>query len=133
MSIDNATIKTGATTVAATGGDDQILSKVSGENGITVVFDGDSVFASRRTVHFRYTDPPISGSSATGYGKAKRTFTLRYPEEVSTGVFEPIIVDVSIRSNSTTTAAIMQAVRNVVAQLIIDTEFDDFYELGDIS
>lgn len=131
--INDATIKTGATSVAATGGDDQVLSKISGEGGITVVFDGDTVFESRRTARFTYQDPPVSAGSTTGYGKARRSITLRLPEEVTSGVFEPIIVDIAIRSNSTTSASTMQNARNIAAQLLIGADFDDYYELGDVS
>lgn len=132
MSIDAATLNTGATSVSPTGGTASAISLIGGAKpgSALAAFDADTTKVSRRTALFTPVPAPIAKSSATGYGKERRYVTLNIPVEVSTGVWENEVLKIELASPVTRTSAQITDTCFLGAQLLSNTAFTSFWTLG---
>ncbi len=131
MAINGSVVKA-ATTLGTTGGTDLTFTEIGGARAGTtrVAPTSDTVAVSRRTAEFTATPAPLAPGSNTGYGKERRVILVRFPREVSTGVYEVATYRVEIAEPVTTTAADQLESRKVVSQMLFDSDFTSFFDSG---
>jgi hypothetical protein len=130
----SATIKTGATTVAATAGDDQLLVPLGINNNTNVVFyDDDGAYSSRRTATFSVKEPKINASSPGGYTQERRTVVFRRPITLANGETTVETLRVEHSTATETLESDKLEMREQVAQLMVNTDFANFWHEGVLS
>lgn len=133
MTIKSSTIKTGATSLAATGGDDQVLDPlVTSGNSTQVLFDGDTDYASRRTVKFTATEPTVQASSPDGYSKVRKSIVVKFPTAIAAGGYTVDTFRIEHAHSVEASASTVAERLKIVAQLLFDSQFADFHEQGSL-
>lgn len=133
MSLE-ATIKTGATSVAATGGDDQVLKGLGISNGSHVVFyDGDGASTARRTAAFSSSFPKPNENSPGGYTQDRRTLVFKRPITLANGDLSVETVRVQLATASETVESDKVEMLEQVAQMLVNTDFSEFWHEGSLS
>jgi hypothetical protein len=126
-----ATIKTGATSVAATGGDDQDLIPLGIVNNTnTVFYDDDGAYSERRTAEFGTKAPKVNPSSPGGYTQERRTVVFRRPITLADGSITVETLRVELATASETDEADKVEMLEQVAQIMVNSDFADFWHEG---
>jgi hypothetical protein len=133
MSLE-ATIKTGATALAATGGDDQALVSLGiSANKNVVFFDGDTDFRTRRTIDFTTKAPTVQASAPNGYTQARSTALLKFPLELDNGERTVNTVRIEVAYDPESTAAEVEEMLEVAGQVVGTSAFFDFWKEHNLS
>jgi len=132
MTIDAASLNIGATSVGPTGGTATALSLIGGAKpgSSCAAFDTDTTKISRRLFTFTPVPAPTSKSSVTGYGKERRFVTIKWPVEVSTGVYEDAIFKGELAEPVTVSSAIITEHTLQIAQVFSNSALNGFFTLG---
>jgi hypothetical protein len=131
----NASVIKSSTTLGTTGGSDLTLAEIGSAKLGSARFAPtvDTTEVSRRTFEFSSTAAPVAPGSATGYGKARRKITFKIPRDVGGGVYEPAVYDLYTSEPVTTSAADQLEARKLLAQLLFDSDYTGFFDLGGLS
>lgn len=134
MSLQNAAIATGATSVAVTGGS-QITFSPDGQavvNGIHLVVTADVDFRTRRNLTVKQKSPTLNTSTGE-YSKDRKSLTYVVPKILENGktVFNLIRIEREVHPESS--AADAFELNMVGAQLVSDPDFDGFWATGTLS
>jgi hypothetical protein len=127
MSVE-ATIKTGATTVAASGGDDQVLESLGISGGKNLVrFVGDDNIITRRTLEFSTTTPKISPSAPNGYTQQRASVFMRFPLSLDNGNTTVNTVSITLAVDPETTSSEIEEYCETAAQVLAQSDFAEFW------
>jgi hypothetical protein len=127
MSITNASIKLDGT-VAATGGTDTtFIVKANDSKGLEVILDDGSEFISQTTLLFQTKEPKPNASSPNGYTQARNIVTIKRPLLLDDGSYTVRTVKVEIADDHETTDAEQDTIRSLIAQVLTDSDFDDYW------
>lgn len=132
-----ATIKSGATAIAPTGGTDITLSAMGIQNGIASTFvSQDTSMLTRRSIDFSSKDPKANAASPGGMTQARRKVVLHCPRTITAGASQVITQDkvtIELSFDVNATLAQVNDLRYLAAQLVADGDFDNFYQAGSLA
>lgn len=130
MSVNNMTLAYGAT-LAATGGTSKTFKKTDQEvkNGIMVVDSSSTDYRTRITVMAK-VKPPYYDSQTGEYTKGRKTITLTQPFVKASGKVEFPLVRIEVEDHPELALSDITEMRKRAAQLLFDTDLDDFFNLG---
>lgn len=131
MSLSTASVlKDGS--VATTGGTATAFTRLSGDNtSAKASFDGTD-FLSRLTAVFTRKEPKVNAGSPDGYTQIRRSVYLKIPRTLASGALTYDTVKVEIARSVETTAAQLTTAKVYAAQLIHDSDFNEFWEEGSL-
>lgn len=133
MSLTNAVLKAGATSLAVTGGSD-ITFGPDGQavaNGLHVSVAADTDFRTRRNITFKNKVPTLQSDGT--YTKAKRSATYVRPKLLASGKTSFDLVRIEVESHPESTVAENLDFTMVGAQLLSDADFAAFWASGNLS
>lgn len=119
-------------TLAATGGTATAFTRISGDNvSALCVFDGTSIL-SRTEATMSRKSPKVNAGSPDGYTQARRTIVIKIPRTLASGALTYDTWRVESARSVETTAAQHTTAKGEVAQILFDTDFDEFWEEGSL-
>lgn len=130
MTINGATLVTGGTYAAPTGGSSDTLSATGDANSMVAYFDGDTDFLTQKRLEFTTKRPVPSVNSGTGYTKARRSAFLVVPKELADGTYDNDTVSINTAFSTETTAAEIAEIMLLAAQAAAGTAFSELWERG---
>lgn len=127
MTIKSSSILSGATSVSATGGSATTMID-KGTNGLTtVIMDDGAEFALQTKLEFSIQDPVVSSAAPNGFTQARSKCRLLKPLLLDNGNYTTNTGLVQFSWDPETTDAERKEIRYLVAQAIVDSDFDEFY------
>lgn len=119
-------------TIGVTGGTATAFTRISGDlNQANVVFDGTTILSRTEGV-FARKSPKVSSSSPDGYTQARRSVLLKIPQVLADGSLTYDTVKIEMSRSVETTAADVLTYRGIAAQVLSDSDFDEFWEEGSL-
>lgn len=133
MPINNSTILVGATGVTISGGTahTMIADSKSVPQGIHVVDSTVTDFATRPHSTFSASASPVSRDGV--YEKGKWNVSHVRPKLVSTGAYVGNVGRIALELHPETTAAELLEMKLQLVQCIMDSDFNDFWNLQSVS
>ncbi len=133
MSILNASVNVDGT-VATTGGTaTTMVSKGTDLEKHDVILNDGSEFAAQTKISFSIKDPKVSSSAPNGYTQHRMNVKVLRPLLLDNGNYTVNSVTISFGVDHETTDAEIGSLRVLAAQLIHDSDFDDFWTVGSVS
>lgn len=133
MALKNMSILAGAT-VSVTGGTAVAFvdNGVSIPNGIQLVVPADTDYSVRRVATVKYR-PPVLDPKTNVYNKDKKSISFVIPQVLSNGsvVFNTLRIEREV--HPTFSAANCTDMNKLGAQLLTDTDLDNFWGAGSLS
>lgn len=133
MGLKNMSLLAGAT-VSATGGSALAFTDdgVSITNGVHLVVPADTDYQTRRQVTAKYKAPTLDPRTGV-YSKDKKSISLALPIVLSDGrvVFNTMRIEREVHPSLS--AANCLELNKLGAQLLIDTDLDNFWAAGSLS
>lgn len=133
MTISASSIAIG-TAISVTGGTATgVISKGDSLNKHIVVLDDSSSFADQTTFTFNVKEPKVSITAPAGYTQARNSVVISRPLTLANGARTMNSVKIELAVDSETTDAQRDALRELAAQAIFDTDFDQYWNKQAIS
>jgi len=130
MSITSASVLVDGT-VATTGGTaTTMLSKGNTLDQHKVILDDGSEFIAATTIDFAVKEPKVSTSAPNGYTQRRRTVKILSPLALDNGNTTVNSMKIELSCDHEMTAAEITSLKVLAAQLIHDSDFDEFWEDG---
>jgi hypothetical protein len=133
MSLKNMTLLSGAT-LSATGGTSVAFSDdgVSIQNGLHLVVPADADYQTRRQATVKYRPPTLDPKTGV-YGKDKKSISLALPMVLTSGqvVFNTVRIEREVHPSLSAADAL--DLTKMGAQLMFDTDTDNFWTAGALS
>lgn len=101
-----------------------------------VVTREDATYSTRRTYEFSSVEARINSNSATGYTPLRNKVIARAPISVTVAGNDILVQNqgkIELTFDMSTTTAQKQALRESMAQLLLDSDFTEFWEDGSIA
>jgi hypothetical protein len=130
MPINGATPIIGGTFATPTGGTADTLSASGDSQTMKARFDADTEYLTSKTVTFTVKEPSVSANAPGGYTQARRAAYCLFPLELDNGNTTKNSVKIELSVDPEATAAEIAEYRLVAAQILADTDFDSFWNLG---
>lgn len=129
MSIISSTVKSGATAMTPTGGDDISfsLTGLSVSNGINVAVAADTDFRTRRNASFKSRVPTVANGI---YSKGKNEVVFVQPLILASGLVVFNTMRLGLEVHPELPAASAKDLRMVGAQLLTASSFEDYWTTG---
>lgn len=129
MSLNNAALLENATMNAATGGTTlQFASKGSSPGKNTLIVPTDTSMSLRRSINLSTVDPKVSINAPGGYTQARAYAQFNFPRTLSNGNVSTDTLRVEFATDRETSLANKQEMRQLVAQALVDSDFDEFFD-----
>lgn len=130
--ITNGQITAGSTamSLSITGGSAITWTPVSGVNPVEYVVSADTDSRTRRRLKTMMTDAKPSASMPSGYTMNKGQMELILPKTLANGKMEYAKYTLIKNSSVENTTAEITEHRRLLAQLVLDSDFDDFFNLN---
>lgn len=132
MGLKNMSINVGGS-VANTGGTAKVFSDdgVTIPNGVHLTVPATTDFRVRESAMFRYTPSKLQPDGS--YTRAKFVASITVPKALSSGKYVNNVyrIEADIHPESTSTEQL--DIRKLAAQLLIDTDTDNFWAAGSLS
>lgn len=132
MGLKNMSINIGGS-LANTGGTAKSFSEdgVTVPNGVHVSVAGTTDFRVREHATFRYFPPTLMADGT--YTRAKNTASITVPKALASGKYvnNVVRIEVDVHPESTSTEA--ADLRKLAAQLLFDTDTDNFWIAGSLA
>lgn len=132
MALKNMSIVTGAT-VSVTGGTAVVFTDdgVSIPNGIHLVVPADVNYAVRRSATVKYRPPALDKEGI--YSRDKKYISLTVPMTLASGKIVNNVIRVEREVHPEFAAASATDLNKLAAQLLIDSDADNFWNAGSLS
>lgn len=129
MSIISSTVKSGATAMTPTGGNDISfsLTGLSVSNGINVAVATDTDFRTRRNASFKSRVPTVANGI---YSKGKNEVVFVQPLILASGLVVFNTMRLGLEVHPELPAASAKDLRMVGAQLLTASSFEDYWTTG---
>jgi hypothetical protein len=127
MSILNASVLVDGT-VATTGG--TATSMIMMGDGENVILDEGLEFNAQTKIAFHSKDPKVSSTAPNGYTQHRTTIKILKPLLLDNGNYTMNSVTITFGVDHETTDAEITSLRVLAAQLLHDSDFDDFWNVG---
>lgn len=133
MSILNASVNVDGT-VATTGGTaTTFISKGTDLGSHDAILNDGSEFAAQTKVSFVTKDPKVQTSAPNGYTQHRCTAKVLRPLLLDNGNYTMNSVTITFSVDHETTDTEIGSLRVLAAQLIHDSDFDDFWTAGSVA
>lgn len=126
MSIKTAVLAKGSTASFTGGTPVNLVTLGQNMNECSVVFDGTSILT-RSAGQFLTRQPTANAGNPSGYSQARANVNLRFPKVLANGETVWDTVRISFSSSVETTTSEKNTIRNLVAQIIQQADFDGFW------
>jgi len=129
MSAINPTIKSGAT-ISVTGGTDLVYSN-SGfvkPNQVELYVPADTNLKTRRSAKLALSPPAINKGAPGGYTQNRATVKLRFPRTLTDGAITVDVIEITKSVDASATSAENLEYRKIAAQILMDSDFDTFWD-----
>jgi predicted peptidase len=134
MSINQASIPLGATAFTPTGGSATTLkTRSQNANSMVAFLDEDSALLLQKTATFSVTPSKVSSTAPNGYTQARSSLTYKSPYTLDNGAVTVNTVRVELAADSELTPAERKTLRYNAALLLLDSDFDEFWDEQAIS
>lgn len=131
--LDGASVLSGAT-MAPTGGTAINFSSAGiRSNVVTLNCDEDTDYRTRRQVVCTAKEPKPSSTAPNGYTQARSKTVLKSPLELDNGEITVNTVTIEFAFDVETSAAEVDELQVLAAQLITDADFDELWNTGNLS
>lgn len=121
-------------TVATTGGTaTTIISKGTLLDSHNVILDDASEFIAQTSIAFTNKDPKVSVAAPNGYTQSRKSVKINVPLALDNGNYTTNTVTITIAVDPETTDAEVTSLRVLAAQMIHDSDLDDFWNKGSMS
>lgn len=129
MPLNTAVVKTGAT-MAPTGGTDLTFSGTGIKNNThTIVVAADADLRMRRSIVCTVREPRVLVGAPNGMSQARTSFVFKTPIALDNGLTTVNKVTIEFSSDVETTAAQLEEMRIIAAQICSDADFADSVKL----
>jgi hypothetical protein len=133
MSISNLSVAIG-TAIGVTGGTaTAVISKGDSLGKHEVVLDDGSAFSDETRISFSTKEPRVSASAPAGYTQKRNTIVVQVPKTLANANTTINSARIEFSVDSETTSAEYDALRELAAQLIFDTDLDQYYNSQAVS
>lgn len=133
MGLQALSLMAGSTGLSVTGGsalgfasDGQTVP-----NGTHLVVPSDTNYATRRHATFRYRAPALD--SAGVYSKDKKTVSFAFPKVLASGKVVVNVLRIEREVHPETSAAEAVEMNRLAAQMLFDTDLDNFWGAGSLA
>ena len=133
MSISTLSILVDGTITASAGTATSVISKGISGNVHPVILDDSSAFDAQTTYVFTAKEPKVSVSAPNGYTQKRSSVKILKPLALDNGNRTVNTGFVEISVDPETTAAELTTLKVELAQCIMDTDLDDFFEKQSLS
>lgn len=125
MSLTNASIVTAPSGIAATGGSALAFASMgqAGSNSLLLAASADTDLRLRRTIQVTAKLPAVSVAAPNGYTQARSTMVFKKPKLLANGKITINTVRVEVAYDVESSAAEVQELIDVGAQLLCDSDF----------
>lgn len=126
MSLNNASVLTGATYVAPSGGTALPFGSTGLRNNTNVLYaTGDSDLRTRRTITCAVKEPKTSVSAPNGMTQARASLVFKSPLTLDNGNITVNTVRIEFAYDVETSVAEIDELKIIASQLIGDSDFDE--------
>lgn len=120
-------------TVATTGGTaTTMIAKGNTLDQSNVILNDSSEFIAETKISFSNRDPIVNSGAPNGYTQARRTVNIHVPLALDNGNYTTNKVTIQFSVDPETTDAEVNSLRVLAAQMIHDSDLDDFYQSGSL-
>lgn len=102
--------------------------KTDSDNSIIVFLDDGSDLVSQKTVEFSYKGPKVQAGTPNGYTQARNSVVVKSPFILDNGELTVNTVRIEIAVDSELTAAEKLTLRDWAAQLLLDSDYTEFWD-----
>lgn len=126
MPIQSASISLGAT-VSASGGTAEALQSLGGDSSNRVTSYDDADYKMRTEARFSVQRPVVKPAAPNGYTQKRSQTILVKPRLLANGNLTHDTITITVSTDVETSAANNSALRHEAAQLLVDTDFTNFW------
>lgn len=130
MPINGATPIVGGTYVVPSGGTADTLSAFGSRTEVQASFDADTEYLTKKDILFSQKEPSVSASAPNGYTQARRTALLKLPLELDNGNRTVNTVRIELAVDIEATAAEIAEYCTLASQVLGDSDFSAFWQIG---
>lgn len=129
MGIQNATISVDPTSITVTGGSalTYSLMRYNG-NTLTCGVNADTDSRLKRKINFKTSLPQVLVSAPNGYSQARSSLDALFPKLLANGKITENAAGAYFRFDPETTAAEKLQYRQLLAQMLIDSDYAEFWD-----
>ena len=128
MSLINASVLSGATYVAPTGGSALAFAGRGAQNGSHVLYESAATDArTQKSIVCSVKDAKVSAGAPNGYTQNRATLTYKEPLTLDNANITVNTMQCNLAVDVETTAAEMLEMKNLMCQFIMDTDFTEFW------
>lgn len=128
MALTSASINVDGT-VATTGGTATALTKLGGSlDSHDAILADNAAYAARTQISFVAKPPKVSATAPAGYTQARTSVKLMKPKTLANAARTINSVKLELSVDPETTAAEIQTLLVLSAQLLVDSDFADFWK-----
>lgn len=127
MTIANASILVDGTVAVTAGTATTLLSQGDTLGSHNLVLDDGSTFFGQTSLEFVAKNPQISASAPNGYTQKRNTVKLKQKFALDNGNYTVNTGEVKLAVDPETTDAEIQTLKVTLCQLIMDSDFDEFW------
>lgn len=128
MTIASSSIDVDCTLTPSAGTATTLKTKEFDGDVHTVFLDDASELIAQKTVDFSYKPPKVQASAPNGYTQARNTVVFKSPLALDNGNMTVNTVRIEISCDYETTAAEKATLRNIAAQLLIDSDYTEYWD-----
>jgi hypothetical protein len=129
MGIQQATISVDPTSITVTGGTPVLYSLMRyGGNTVVCGVNADTDSRLKRKLNFKTSLPQVLASAPNGYSQARSSLDAIFPKLLDNGKITENAGGIYFRFDPETTAAEKLRHRQLLAQMLIDSDFAEFWD-----
>jgi len=128
MSIVTSSILYDGTVSASGGTATGVIPKGDTNNARTVILDDSSEFIDQTRIEFSIQEPKVQTSAPNGYTQGRSFVKVKSPLALDNGNMTMNVGEIRISADHEWTAAERLTQRSLLAQLLIDPDFADFWD-----
>lgn len=133
MTIQALSVAVGATLAPTGGTATGVISKGQSLDSHVTVLNDSSAFIDQTLIAFSIKDPKVSSSAPNGYTQARSSVKISVPLDLDNGNRTVNTLSISLSVDPETTAAEIQALLVLGAQLLFDSDCSDFWKKQSLS
>lgn len=127
MSIESSSIAIG-TTLGVTGGTaTTMIPKGTTLTQSSCILNDGAAFKDQITLDFQTKDPKVSSNAPAGYTQGRASVVIAIPKTLANSNVTKNTIRIEMSCDSETTDAERSELREIAAQVIFDTDFDQFW------
>jgi hypothetical protein len=130
MTINAATPIIGGTYVVPSGGTADALSAFGSRTEMEARFDADTEYLTAKTAVFSQKEPAVANSAPNGFTQARRSVLVKFPLELDNGNRTVNTIRIELGVDVEATSAEIAEYCLIASQILGDTDFSAFWQIG---